>query len=58
MRFKCGNLGIDFSIESIRKNYQEKDAFFSDMISVYGDGKELKKIVNKVWEITFPKEEG
>jgi hypothetical protein len=57
MKYSIGNLIIDFNIERVKKNYSEKEKFFSDYLSIYKeiDEKELKKVLDRAWKEAFPK---
>jgi hypothetical protein len=60
MRYNIGEeKSINFSIESVRKRYTDKNVFVSDMLAAH-DGmfeeKDLKKALDKVWKEAFPNE--
>jgi hypothetical protein len=59
MKFTVDGKTIDFSIESVRKRYTDKNVFVSVMLADH-DGmfeeKGFKKVLDKVWKEAFPSE--
>lgn len=57
--YTIGNHSIGFSIESIRKRYSKKEAFVTDVSNQneHIEKKALVKVLDKVWEEAYPKEE-
>ena len=51
VRYTVDNVTFGFSMDSIRRNYVNKDSFVNDITVAYPDvdAKKLKKVLEKVW---------
>ena len=58
-KYTIGGYSIGFSLDSIRKRYSKKEDFIADVTKANKsiEKKELNKVLNRVWDEAFPKEE-